>query len=259
PDSPDNFNTHYVDVTGYGTNPDGSQYVMVSDPSADSGPTKMPMDEFKAKWGHIHIAGTENGYNNFFIAIAPKGTDLPSSRVDSNADASALDTAKSDVTNGWDRMTDPDNVGDEFQGAGEIVGSLGGFVGGGVGFGVWKLGSWFNNWTEGIPVLQNLVQPIGDVFQGVGEALGDLGNMWDNAWVDVGNAAGNFVNHWGDAFGDLFHGDVGGFFENAGSSFVDLGKGAVNVVGDVASGVADAAVDVASSAVDAVGDFFSGW
>src|SRR5262249_47481692 len=158
----------------------------------------------------------------------PKGTDLPSSRVDSNADASALDTAKSDVTNGWDRMTDPDNVGDEFQGAGEIVGSLGGFVGGGIGFGVWKLGSWFNDWTKDVPVLRNFVQPIGDVFQGVGEALGDLGNMWDNAWVDVGNAAGNFVNHWGDAFGDLFHGDVGGFFENAGSSFVDLGKGAVN-------------------------------
>jgi hypothetical protein len=259
PDSPDNFNTHYVDVTGYKTDADGKQYVTISDPSSSTGPTQMPLEEFQKKWGHIHIEGTENGYNNFFIAIAPKGTSLPPSRVDTNAPASALDTAKSDVTNGWDRMTDPDTVGDEFHGAGEIVGSLFGFVGGGIGFGAWKLGSWINDWTEGIPVLENVAQPIGDLLQGAGEVVGDFGNMFDNVFCDVGNAAGDFVDHWGDAFSALGDGDIGGFFSNVGDSFGDVASGVADVAGDVVSGVGDAIGDAASAVGDAVSDFFSGW
>ncbi len=237
PDSPDNFNTHYVDVVGYRTNEKGEEIVIVQDPSKNTGPTEMTKDDFMKKWGNLNIENVENGYNNFFIAIAPAGTTLPPSRVDENAAASALDTGKSDLTNGLDRMFSPDNFGDPFQGFFESLGGVFGLVGGGVGFGIWKAGDWLNDLVEGIPVLENLVQPFGDIFEGVGEGVADIFNAVDNVAKDVG-----------DMFGSLFEGDFGGAAQSA-----------VDVVGDAVGGVVDAVGDVAGGVVDAVGDLFSGW
>lgn len=237
PDDPGNFNLHYIDVVGYRTEADGSIKLLVQDPGATAGPTEVPLSDFQRQWSNINVGGTENGYNNFFIAVAPKGTDLPGSRIDENAAASALDTAKSDAFNGWDRLTDPDNVGDVPQGLLGMVGSAFGFVGGGIGFGLWKVGDWIDDGTEGIPVLENIAQPLGDFFEGVGSAV-----------ADVFNGVNNFVSGVGDAFGSLFDGDVGGFFEDFGGGLYDLAGGVVSAVSDVVSSVADA-----------VSDFFSGW
>lgn len=197
----------------------------------------MTKDDFMKKWGNLNIENVENGYNNFFIAIAPAGTSLPRSRVDENAAASALDTGKSDLTNGLDRMIHPDNFGDVFQGFFEGLGGIYGLVGGGVGFGIWKAGDWLNDLVEGIPVLENFVQPIGDIFEGVGEGVADIFNAIDNVSKDVG-----------DMFGALFEGDFGGAAQNA-----------VQVVTDAVGGVVDAVGDVVGGVVDAVGDLFSGW
>ena len=237
PDSPDNFNTHYVDVVGFRTNEKGEEVVILQDPSASTGPTEMTKDEFMKKWGNLNIDNVENGYNNFFIAIAPDGTTLPPSRVDENAAASALDTAKSDLTNGLDRMFSPDNVGDVPQGLFEVVGGAFGFVGGAIGFGVWKAGDGLNGLVDGIPVLQNLVQPFGDIFQGIGEGVADIFNTVDNVSKDVG-----------DMFGSLFDGDFGGAAQNA-----------VDIVTDTVGGVVDTVSDVVGAVGDAVSDFFSGW
>ncbi len=237
PDTPDNFNLHYVDVVGFGTNAKGEEVVYLQDPGSGTGPTEMTKDQFLQQWGHLNIDNVENGYNNFFIAIAPEGTDLPPSRVDENAAASALDTAKSDLTYGLDRMFSPDNVGDVPQGLFEVVGGVFGFVGGGVGFGVWKAGDWLNGLVDGIPVLENFVQPLGDLFKGVGEGVADLFNMVDNVSKDVG-----------DMFGSLLDGDFSGAAQNA-----------VDVVTDTVGGIVDTVSDVASAVGDAVSDFFSGW
>ena len=115
--------------------------------------------------------------------------------------------------------------------------NFGTYMSNGKGAGLQMGASWLNNKVEGIPVLQNVVQPFGDIVGGAGASV-----------ADVFNGIGESFDDTGAAFEKLCHGDLKGFAEG-------LGDAASDVVG----GAADAVEDAASSVKDAVVDFFSGW
>jgi len=226
---------HYIAVTGYREDPaTGEKFVIMHNPAAGGAnpTTEMPLDDFLSKWKDL-----PGGFNNYFMAIAPKGTALPPGRDDGIVATTAVTEGIAQLTNGIDRIIHPDSFGGVFRGAFEFGGGLVETVAGGIGFGVGWLGDKLNGAVEGIPVVEQLLQPVGSLAKGIGEGVGAVANGF-------GDAAG----HVGEAFEDLFSGDVGGFFGG-------LGSGVVDVVEGVGKGI----VDVAKGVGNAIASFFSGW
>jgi hypothetical protein len=89
--------------------------------------------------------------------------------------------------------------------------------------------------VQGIPVVQQLVQPMGDLINGAGAAGGDFFNGIGESWNDAGSALENLCN-----------GDFKGFAEKAGDA-----------AGDVLQGSYDAVKDTVKSIGSAVEDLFS--
>ena len=170
------------------------------------------------------------------MAYGPKGADLPPGRDDGIESTLGVLNGVTNITNGLDRIGSFDSFGSVVHGpqfVGGVVQTVGSFVGG-----LFQLGGgWLNNAVEGIPVLENIVQPFGDIFNGVGAVIGD-----------VFNGIGEACDSIGGAFESLFEGDFGGFVEGVGDA-----------VGDVVGGVVDAVGDAVDAVGDAVSDFFSGW
>jgi hypothetical protein len=192
----------------------------------------MSVSDFEKMW-----SGVPGGFNNYFIGYGAPGSSLPPGRDDGIQSTLGLLDGLTNVTNGVDRITSPDSVGSFLHGIPQLFGgisqSIGCFAGS-----LLQLGAgWLNNAVDGIPVLQNIVQPFGDVINGAGAVVGDLFNAGGEAFDDFGSALENLSN-----------GDVGGFVSSLGDSAVDVGKGVVDAVGDAASAVGDA-----------VSDIFSGW
>ncbi len=222
---------HQIVITGYDTGPDGKEYVEFHDPNHDK-LEKMSVDDFKKVWGKEDF-----GVKNFFMAFAPQGTDLPPSRLDGAQGAMGVINGAANICNAWDRLIHPDNFGDWLHGIPEFVGGLVQTVGCGVGA-LFQLGAEkLSNLVDGVPVLQNIVQPFTDLVSGFGGGVADVFNGVGKAFNDVGNA-----------FSDLCKGNVA---DAAG----DVGQ----AVGDAAKGVANAVGDVASSVGNAISDVFSGW
>jgi hypothetical protein len=192
----------------------------------------MSVADFEKMWGNVGY-----GFNNYFIGYGAAGSDLPPGRNDGvQAVLGTLDGV-TNITNGLDRIFSPDSFGSFVHGIPEFAGGLVQTIGCGVGAGLQLGAGWLNNAVDGVPVLQNVVQPFGDLVNGVGAALGSAFNGLGEACDDVGSA-----------FEDLFSGDFCGFASN-------LGEG----VADAAGGVVDAIGDGLSSVGDAISDFCSGW
>ncbi|HQF87290.1 MAG TPA: C39 family peptidase [Acidobacteriota bacterium] len=230
--SSDPTKLHYIAVTGYGKDATtGEETVIYHDPATGKEET-MLLSEFKQKW-----SAPIGGFENYFNVYGPAGTDLPSSRFDGIEGTTCFSEGFANMTNNLNRLYDPDSVGSWFHGLiglpGGVIETVGGVIGGGVSL----FGQWINDGVEGIPVVENIVQPFGDLFDGVG-----------SAFSDVVGGFGEAFDSWGGGFEALFDGDVGGFFSGIGEGFLDIGSGIVEGVGDFFGGVADA-----------VGDFFSGW
>lgn len=224
---------HYIAITGYGTDPaTGEQYITYHDPNRPDGEQRMPVSDFEKMWGNV-----PGGFNNYFIAYGPKGADLPPGNDDGIQGTLGALNGVTNITNGFDRIISPDNVGDFVHGLFEVPSGIVQGIGSAIGAGFQLGGSWLNNAVSGIPVLQNIVQPIGDILNGFGAAVGD-----------VFDGFGKAGNNLGQAFGSLAQGDIGGFVSGIG-----------NAVGNAASGVASAVGDAVSAVGNAVSDFFSGW
>jgi uncharacterized protein YvpB len=223
---------HYIAITGYGTDPaTGEEYVVYHDPNRTT-EQRMSVDDFEKMWGDV-----PGGFENYFVAYGPEGADLPPGRDDGIESTLGVLNGVTNVTNGIDRIFSPDSFGSWLHGFPQLIGgavqTVGSFVGG-----LAQLGAgWLNNAVEGIPVLENIVQPLGDLVNGVGAVIGDIFN-------GIGEAADSL----GGAVESLFEGDLGGFVEGVGDA-----------VGDVAGGVVDAVGDAVDAVGDAVSDFFSGW
>lgn len=72
---------HYVVVTGYETDPkSGKTNLLINDP-ARLEPVRMDQAEFEKNWSNVKFKNLGTGLDNFFIAIAPKDTELPKPRT----------------------------------------------------------------------------------------------------------------------------------------------------------------------------------
>jgi hypothetical protein len=223
---------HYIAITGYETDPvTGEEFVIYHDPNLTS-EQRVSVENFKKMWGDVGF-----GFENYFIAYGPEGADLPPGRNDGIEGVLGTLDGVTNITNGLNRLYSPDSFGSFIHGIPQFIGGIVQTIGAGVGS-LLQLGAgWVNDKVEGIPVLENIVQPIGDIVNGVGAAVGSLFN-------GIGEAADSI----GGAFESLFEGDFGGFFEGVGDAVGDVVGGAVDAVGDVIEGVGEA-----------VSDFFSGW
>ena len=234
---------HYIAIEGYQKDPvTGEEYVLYHDPNIGDDPStpgvnegqeqKMKVSDFEKMWGNVGF-----NYDNYFIAYAKPGESLPPGRDDGVQAINGTLDGVTNITNGLNRIYSPDSVGSFVHGIPEFFGGIVQTVGCGIG-GLFQLGGqWLNGAVEGIPVLENIVQPFGDIVDGVGAVVGDVFNGIGEACDDVGGA-----------FESLFDGDVGGFFTGLGDA-----------VGDVVGGVVDAVGDAVEAVGDAISDFFSGW
>ena len=231
-------NGHFVAVVGFRTDPATGEEQIGFRNSADQGKVDwMDRSEFEDKWSH-HFAG----FDNFFIAYAPGGTDLPPGRWDGIEALSAMGDGAWNVLNNFDRIIHPDNFGSFVHG---LIGLPGGVVqalGGAIGFGIQTAGDWLDQKVGDIPVLGWVARPVGEILDGVGAGIGNL-------FGGIGDA----FNHVGGAFENLFNGNIGGFFGGLASAGSSLIGGAFGAVGSVFGGV----VDAAGTVVNTVGDGLS--
>ncbi|MGH9426117.1 MAG: C39 family peptidase [Terriglobia bacterium] len=223
---------HYIAITGYETDAaTGEEFVIYHDPNRTT-EQRISVSDFEKMWGDV-----PGGFDNYFLAYGPEGADLPPGRDDGIESTLGVLNGVTNFTNGLDRIFSPDSVGGFLHGIAQVYGSVYQTVGCFVG-GLFQLGAgWLNNAVEGIPVLENFVQPFGDLVNGFGAVVGD-----------VFNGFGEACDSLGGAFESLFDGDFGGFVEGVGEA-----------VGDFAGGVVDAVGDAVDAVGDAVSDFFSGW
>jgi len=229
---------HYVAVVGHETDPaTGQEYVLYHDPNYGGPPQqlqKVPVENFQKMWNSVSELP---GAHNFYIAFGKDGTDLPPSRLDGMEGPLGTADGIANAANGLNRLYSPDSVGDFVHGIPQLIGGAFQTVGCGIGGGIQLGAQWLNDKVEGIPVLENIVQPLGDIFNGAGAVVSDVFNGFGEACDDFGGA-----------LGDLFDGN-----------FSDAASKAGDVVTDVAGAVADAVGDAASAVGDAISDVFSGW
>ena len=148
-----------------------------------------------------------------------------------------IDGALEQIRQGFDRIFHPDSVGSFLHAFPQLAGG-GVKAVGGVVSGLFTSGADYGHClVEGIPVLENIVQPVMDLFGGIGSCIS---SMMDG----IGDAC----DHVGGAIESLCDGDLGGFLGGLG----DAGS-------DVIGGAADAVGDAVDAVGDAIGDVFSGW
>jgi len=229
--NPGNFSVdglHYIVITGHGTDPaTGEEVVTYHDPNRGS-EQQMSVSDFEKMWGDV-----PGGFDNYFIAYGPKGSDLPAGRDDGIEGTLGTLNGVTNLTNGLNRIYNPDSWGGFVHGLFEVSGgipqTIGSFVGGGLQIGA----DWFNDQVDGIPVLQNIAKPFGDMVNGAGAVLGD-----------VFNGVGESLDDFGSAFEDLSHGNWDKFTDHMADAAVDVGGAVVDAVSDTVDAVGDAIGDL---------------
>ncbi|HEY9898881.1 MAG TPA: C39 family peptidase [Pantanalinema sp.] len=79
--NPSDTTLHYVVVTGYETDPKtGKTNLLINDPACLE-PQRVSQEEFEKQWSSLKVKNVGTGLDNFFVAIAPGGTELPRSRT----------------------------------------------------------------------------------------------------------------------------------------------------------------------------------
>ena len=231
--------SYYIAITGYGVDNSKDppeEYIVYRDGKIGEG--RMPMSEFEKSWSAGQPTGSP-GYSNYFMAFGPEGSDLPPGRDEGIEAISTFWDGASDMVKGlFDRLINGDGVGERIHGFFQTIGGFTGAVAGGLG---WLFGSgpaqWLSDKVEGVPVLENIVQPITDLWDTAGSVV-----------ADVFGGIGDAFDTWGGAFESL-----------AAGNFSDFGEGMWEGVKDIGGGVVDGVVDTVEGIVDSVGDIFSGW
>jgi hypothetical protein len=170
--------------------------------------------------------------------IGPPGSNLPAGGDEGVESITTMTNGVTDLWGGGDLLLHGDGVGARFHGLLQGVGGALEVFGGGVGFVCFSAPAQaLGNAVEGIPVLENFVQPLTDLWDTGGAIIGD-----------VFNGVGQAIDDFGAAFEALTKGDLASF-----------GEGVMDGVKDVATAVVDTVTDTVEGVVDAVGDIFSGW
>jgi predicted double-glycine peptidase len=71
PDSDNNFNAHYITVSGYNRDANGKITDLVIADSAGGDRYTMPVEEFQKKWDDLKMKGVSTGLNNVMISVVP--------------------------------------------------------------------------------------------------------------------------------------------------------------------------------------------
>jgi hypothetical protein len=201
----------------------------------------MSQSDFEKLWGSVG-----GPYQNYMQVYAPGGSDLPPGSngvFDPDTGLQGQQGALNgfaNIQNGWDRMFgNGTSAGDFLHGGAELVGGAFQFCFCTTAATVQAGATWLHDKVAGIPVLQNIVQPITDVVGGAGAIVADLAN-----------GVGETANDLGGAVDDLVNGD--------GHKAVQKLKDAAEDVGSaVGHGLTDAAKSVGNAVGDAIGDLLS--
>ena len=223
---------HYVAVVGYYTDPAGNMTGVRVHNSGTGAVEDWDMAELESKWG-----AASPGFDHFFIAHAPGGTDLPAGRWEGLEGVRLFALGVANGANNLDRVIDPHGVGDWVHGAIALPNSVeeAAF---GVAATAGQIGIDYAQKEVGkVPVLSNIVLPGVDLFEGQWQAGTNL-------------AQGGFESfeHGADAAGDLLDGHPVDALEDAGQAITAPIEGVVDAVGSTVGG-----------AVNAIGSLFSGW
>jgi len=227
----------YITITGHGTDPNtGEEYITYRDPQTGT-EQQMSRSDFEKLWGSVG-----GPYQNYMQVYAPGGSDLPPGSngvFDPDTGLQGQQGALNgfaNIQNGWDRMFgNGTSFADFLHGGLELVGGALQFCFCTTGGTVQAGASWLHDKVAGIPVLQQIVQPITDFVGGVGAIVADLAN-----------GIGETANDLGGAAEDLIHGD--------GHKAVQKLE---DVAGDVVGGAYHGLVDGAKSVGHALEDLFS--
>jgi len=230
---------HYINITGYGKDPStGEEYITYHDPHLGT-EQRMSVSDFEKFWGDV-----PGGFHNYFQAYGPKGSNLPpGDDAFQNAGGGLQGTqgtlnGVANISNAWKLLnTQESGFPELLHGTFELGGGIPQTVLCFLSQGVQDAASWFHDKVSGIPVLQNMVQPLTDLTSGIAGGIADVANGFGESMNDLGGAAS-----------DLFHGDGHKALDKLGDAAKDLANGVVHSV-----------TDTVSSVGDAVEDFFSGW
>jgi hypothetical protein len=230
---------HYINITGYGQDPStGEEYITYHDPHLGT-EQRMSVSDFEKFWGDV-----PGGFHNYFQAYGPKGSNLPpGDDAFQNAGGGLQGTqgtlnGVANITNAWKLWNaQGSGFGEFLHGSFELGGGIPQTALCFVSQGVQSAASWLHDKVSGIPVLQNMVQPLTDVTSGMAGAV-----------ADVANGFGESMNDLGQSASDLFHGDGHKALDKLGDAAKDLTNGVVHT-----------ATDTVSSIGHAVEDFFSDW
>jgi hypothetical protein len=228
---------HYINITGHGTDPStGEEYITYHDPHLGT-EQRMSVSNFEQFWGDV-----PGGFHNYFQAYGPKGSDLPpGDDAFQNAGGGLQGTqgtlnGVANVANGWNLFSAKGaNLPDMLHGAFEFAGGIPQTGLCFVSQGIQEGSSWLHDKVSGIPVLQNIVQPLTDLTGGIAGGA-----------ADIANGFGESMNDLGGAFSDLLHGDGHKALDKLGNAAEDLGSGVVHSVTDAASSVGHAIEDLFS-------------
>jgi hypothetical protein len=76
PDSDDNFNLHYVTVSGYNRDANGKISELVIADSAGGRRYTMSAEEFQKQWDNLKLKNVSTGLNNVMITVMPKSGNI---------------------------------------------------------------------------------------------------------------------------------------------------------------------------------------
>ena len=230
---------HYINITGYGKDPStGEEYITYHDPHLGT-EQRMSVSDFEKFWGDV-----PGGFHNYFQAYGPKGSNLPpGDDAFQNAGGGLQGTqgtlnGVANLTNAWKLWNAQESGFPEFlHGTFEMGGGIPQTALCFLSQGVQDAASWLHDKVSGIPVLQNMVQPLTDLTSGIAGGVADVANGFGESMNDLGGAAS-----------DLLHGDGHKALDKLGGAAKDLGNGVIHSV-----------TDAVSSVGGAVTDFFSAW
>ncbi|MEB3236373.1 MAG: cysteine peptidase family C39 domain-containing protein [Candidatus Sericytochromatia bacterium] len=105
PGKTSDMNLHWVVVNGYEKDPaTGKVTLLIQDPAR--GPRRMAAEDFQKVWDDLKLANLPTGLDNLFIAVGPRGTQLPPGRTDGAAPGLLVSRGLSNLFNGIDAVRD---------------------------------------------------------------------------------------------------------------------------------------------------------
>lgn len=250
---------HYVVITGYEVEKDGSLSFEVHNPWGVK--QTWTAEQLEERWGNVPY-----GFDHFYLAVAPADVDLPPSRTDGvEGTLNAADGIGS-VVAGYDRIVGARTPGEFLRGIGDVsIGVPQAIVGGVVG-GLQLGADYLESAVRDVPVIGSPLaaglEHLEDRLGTVGIVVGAIGDSFGHLHSSVEHFANGEILAGAN---DLLQSQID-LVEGAWDASVDVVEDTAQSVEDIGVAVADAATDVAQGvsntvggAVDSIGSWTGWW